>query len=127
MAQVHLFYRPSPFDHSQPSFDTILSSSPRLLIASLLVFLIVQQIDLRLFSYLRQKFQRLPLSLRNACSLSATQFLDTVLFSILGLWGLVAHLFDVIVISSLIKLAVIGLMSPLVHFSKRFVPTKERL
>lgn len=124
MAQIHLFYYPSPFDTSQSSFDAILSPSPRLLAASLCVFWIVQQIDLRLFGYLKQRYQRISLSLRNAFSLSATQFLDTLLFSIFGLWGIVAHLSDIILVSFLIKLIVIALMSPLVHFSKRFVPEK---
>jgi queuosine precursor transporter len=125
MAQIHLFYRPSPFDTSQGSFNAILSASPRLLAASLGVFFIVQQIDLKLFGYLKQKFQRLPLTLRNAFSLSTTQFLDTVLFSIFGLWGLVAHLSDIILVSFLIKLVVIALMSPLIHFSRRFISSKE--
>jgi hypothetical protein len=121
MAQIHLFYLSSPFDTSQPAFEAILSSSPRLLAASLVVSVFVQQIDLRLFGMLKEKFQILPLSLRNAFSVSTTQFLDTFLFSILGLWGLVAHLSDIILISFLIKLLVIALMSPLMHFSKRFV------
>jgi queuosine precursor transporter len=121
MSQIHLLYRPSPFDTTQTSFESILSSSPRLLAASLGVFLFVQQIDLRLFGYLKQKCQRIPLSLRNALSLSTTQLLDTFLFSVLGLWGLIAHLWDVILISFLIKLSVIALMTPLMHFSKKFI------
>ncbi|MBS0604361.1 MAG: queuosine precursor transporter [Verrucomicrobia bacterium] len=122
MAQIHLLYTPSPLDTTHPAFDSILSSSPRLLIASLAVFFIVQQIDLRLFGWIKEKCNRVPLALRNAGSLVATQFLDTVLFSFLGLWGLVASLFDIILVSFLIKLAVIALMTPLIQFSKRFAP-----
>jgi uncharacterized integral membrane protein (TIGR00697 family) len=121
MAQIHLFYLASSFDTSQQAFEVVLSSSPRLLATSLIVFILVQQIDLHLFGIFKKKFQFLPLSLRNAFSVSITQFLDTFLFSILGLWGLVAHLSDIILISFLIKLLVIALMSPLMHFSKRFV------
>ncbi len=121
MAQMHLFYIPSPFDKTQGAFESILSASPRLLAASLAVFVFVQQIDLRLFGLLKDKFKTFPLSLRNAFSVSITQFLDTFLFSIFGLWGLVAHLSDIILMSFLIKLLVIVLMSPLIHFSKRFV------
>jgi uncharacterized integral membrane protein (TIGR00697 family) len=122
MAQIHLIYLPSPFDTTQHSFTEILTPVPRLLIASLAVFFIVQQIDLRLFEYIKKRFKHRSLSLRNAVCLSTTQFLDTVLFSFFGLWGLVAHLFDIILVSFLLKLIVIGLMSPLVHFSKRFAP-----
>jgi uncharacterized integral membrane protein (TIGR00697 family) len=117
MVQIHLVYLPSPFDTTHASFNAILAPSPRLLAASLTVFFLVQQVDLRLFGWLKG-----PLVVRNAAALTASQFLDTFLFSVLGLWGLVAHLFDIIVISFLVKLLVIALMSPLVHFSRRFVP-----
>jgi hypothetical protein len=123
MAQIHLFYTPSPFDTSHAAFDTVLSSSPRLLFASLSVFFIVQQIDLRLFGYLKEKCHRVPLSIRNGSCLILTQFLDTALFSVLGLWGLVASLSDIIIVSFLIKIIVIALMTPFIHFSRRFVHT----
>ena len=122
MAKVHLLYLPSSFDTTQSAFETILSASPRLLLASLAVFFLTQQIDLRFFSYLKRRFSTSPLTLRNGISVVTTQFLDTVLFSFLGLWGIVSHLYDIILISFLIKLVVIALMSPLIHFSKRFLP-----
>jgi uncharacterized integral membrane protein (TIGR00697 family) len=122
MTQIHLLYKPSPYDTAHPSFEAILSLSPRILIASLCVFFLVQQIDLRLFGHLKEKFLRIPLSIRNAFCVGTTQFLDTFLFSIAGLWGLVANLSDIILVSFLIKLLVIALMSPLIHFSKRFAP-----
>ncbi len=118
MAQIHLFYLPSPFDASQGAFKSILGWSPRLFGASLFVFFLVTHIDLRLFGMLKD---RLPLSIRNGLSVTISEFLDTLLFSILGLWGIVAHLSDVILVSFLIKFCVIALMSPLIHFSRRFV------
>ncbi len=121
MAQIHLLYMPSPFDTTHPSFSIILSPSWRLLFASTAAFFIVQQIDLRVFGYLKNKFHSLPLALRNAVSATSTQFLDTLLFSFLGLWGLVASLSDIILVSFLIKVLVIALMTPLTLFSKRFI------
>jgi len=115
-AKIHLLYIPSPYDTAHPSFLEILTPSPRLLIASLGVFLIVQRIDLLLFEYLKP----VPLALRNVLSISASQFLDTLLFSIFGLMGLVENLFDIIVISFLIKLIAVFLMAPLTHFARRF-------
>jgi uncharacterized integral membrane protein (TIGR00697 family) len=123
MAQMHLFYLPSSSDAAHAAFDAILSPSPRLLVASLGVFLLVQQIDLRLFGWLKE---RMPLVFRSAICAALSQFLDTLLFSIVGLWGIVAHLSDVILISFLIKVLVIALMSPLIHFSKRFVAVGSR-
>lgn len=121
MAQIHLFYQPSPYDTTHAAFSTILSPSWRLLFASVAAFFIVQQIELRLFGYLKLKFRSIPLVARNAVSTVSTQFLDTLLFTLLGLWGLVANLSDVILMSFLIKVAVIALMTPLILFSKRFI------
>jgi uncharacterized integral membrane protein (TIGR00697 family) len=121
MGQMHLYYIPSPFDTTQGAFQTILSSSPRLLAVSLAVFIFVQQIDLKLFGLLKKKLPSLPLSFRNGFSVGIIEFLDTFLFSVLGLSGLVAHLSDIILISFLIKLLVIALLTPLIHFSHRFV------
>lgn len=125
MAQIHLLYLPSPYDTAHPAFQSILSLSSRLLVASLGVFIFVQRIELKLFGFLREKFHILPLSLRNGLSVSMAQFLDTFLFSLFGLWGVVANLTDVIVISFLIKLVIIALMSPLIHFSRRFISNSE--
>jgi uncharacterized PurR-regulated membrane protein YhhQ (DUF165 family) len=47
-----------------------------------------------------------------------TQLLDTILFSLLGLYGLVANIWQIIIISYLIKLFAIGIATPLVGFSK---------
>lgn len=125
MANLHLLYQPSPFDTGHEAFEKILSSSSRLLFASLGVFVLVQQIEVRFFSYLKEKCSLIPLTLRNAISTSSTQLLDTFLFSVLGLWGLVANLFDIILISFSLKIMIIALMSPLIHFSKRFAPVKS--
>lgn len=121
MGQFHLFYQPSPLDTTQSAYAAILSPTPRLLTASLTSFLIVQHFDLRLFGALKKNWSEVPLTLRNAVSLTISQLLDTVLFTFLGLWGHVSHLFDVILISFQVKLLIIALMSPLIHFSKRFV------
>ena len=102
MSQLHLLYTPNSYDSTQGAFETLLSPSPRLMAASLLVFFLVQQIDLRLFNLLKQRFSNF--SLRHVGALVCSQLIDTVLFSLLGLWGLVADLFDIIVISFLIKL-----------------------
>ncbi|MBS0620625.1 MAG: queuosine precursor transporter [Verrucomicrobia bacterium] len=121
MSQIHLLYRPSFFDVSQSAFETILSSSPRLLAVSIAVFFVVQKIDLLLFNLLKKKWESLSFTLRSNLTLASTQLVDTVLFSILGLGGLVTHLFDIIAVSFFVKLIVIAAMTPLVHASKRWI------
>jgi uncharacterized integral membrane protein (TIGR00697 family) len=125
MAEIHLFYLPSQEDTAHPGYQAILSSSPRLLFASIGVFFIVQQIDLRLFNYVKEKLSKLPLGLRNALVLSSSQLIDTILFSLFGLWGLVSSLTDIILVSFGIKLVIIALLSPTIALSKRLIPTNK--
>ena len=122
MSQVHLLYAPISSDTTHPAFAQIFSSSPRILFASLFTFFLVQRLDLLLFSHLKGK-----LPIRIATSLVLSQFLDTVLFSFLGLYGIVESVFDIIAVSFLIKCIIILLSSPFTLFSKRFVKNEVSL
>jgi hypothetical protein len=120
MAQIHLAYLPSPSDSTHGSFTTIFSSSPRIFIASIAVYFIVQQIDLTFFSWLKRKLEGRRFPLRLGISLFLSQAIDTVLFSYLGLYGLVASLFDIILVSLIVKWIAIGCSAPFTVFAKRF-------
>jgi uncharacterized integral membrane protein (TIGR00697 family) len=120
MAGVHLLYVPNAGDQTQPAFAAILSATPRLLIASLTTFFIVQQIDVRIYAYLKTALPFLSLSLRNTFSLVISQLLDTTLFSFLGLYGVVSSLGDILFFSFLIKLLIILCMMPLLSLLRRY-------
>jgi uncharacterized integral membrane protein (TIGR00697 family) len=121
MSQVHLFYAPLPADETHRAFFAILSSAPRIAMASILVYYIVQKLDVRFFGWIKHLFKGNYFPVRVALSLIVIQFLDTVLFSFLGLYGLVSSLFDVIALSFLIKCLIIGCSSPITIFAKRFL------
>lgn len=116
MAQIHLLYVPASQDTTQGAFLSIFSSSLRIIFASIATFFVVQQFDIRLFPLLKGS-----LPLRIGLSLFFSQLLDTVLFSLLGLYGLVASVFDIIVVSFLLKCLIILISAPFSAFSKRFV------
>jgi hypothetical protein len=115
-SQIHLSYLPTLLDTTQSAFSSIFASSPRIIMASIATFYLVQQWDVRFFSYLKGS-----LPIRVAISLIFSQLLDTTLFSFLGLYGLVESLFDIIALSFLIKCIIIGVNTPFVLLSKRFV------
>lgn len=117
MSQIHLSYIPSPQDKTQTAYALLLSPAPRLLAASLTAFFIVQRVDLYLFGL----NQRWPFLLRNAFSLVFSQFLDTILFTFLGLWGLVACLSEIIVVSFLVKLSVIASSTSLIALFRPYI------
>lgn len=116
MAQIHLTYIPTSLDTTHTAFATIFSSSTRILFASLATFYLVQQIDVRLFPLLKGK-----LPIRIAISLLLSQLLDTLLFTFLGLYGLVESVFDVILLSFSLKCLIIAASAPFTALSKKMV------
>ena len=102
MAQVHLWYVPSFSDTTQGAFSAVLGYSPRIVAASLFSFYWVQRFDVRFFGWVRG-----DLRTRVMLSLFLSQFIDTVLFSVLGLYGLVESLVDIILVSFLVKCVMI--------------------
>lgn len=116
MSQIHLLYVPTAFDGTQGAFQTIFSSSLRIVAGSIATFYLVQKFDVHFFGLLKGK-----LPVRIAISLFCSQLLDTVLFSFLGLYGIVESIFDVVLVSFLIKCLIIGASSPFAAFSKKVV------
>jgi len=113
MSKIHLLYDPSRFDTTQGAYMLLFSPAFRIVAASVTTLFVVQQLDVKIFGLLKG---RLPV--RVATSLTISQLLDTVLFTFLGLYGLIESPASVIACSFLIKCAVIGLSAPFVSFSK---------
>ena len=118
VSQIHLLFQPSPYDTSQSAYHALLSPSPRLLFASMSVFFAVQQFDIRFFSLLRTFLPNTSFAVRAAIALVASQFLDTFLFSFAGLYGIVASVVDIMIISFAVKLAVIFSFTSFVKWAK---------
>ena len=125
LSQIHLLYIQSSQDSTQKAYETLLSPAPRLLFASLLTFFIVQKIDIHLFSQLKAFMPSLSFELRTFFSLIASQLLDTLLFSYIGLYGLVYSLYDMILLSFVIKAFVICILFPLTYLSRKWIQPKE--
>lgn len=118
VSQVHLFYAPSPHDVTHEAFVSILTQSPRLLVASMGVFFIVQRIDIQLFAFLKKIWPQVGFASRTGITLVFSQLIDTVLFSFAGLYGIVNSMFDIIVVSFLIKLLVIAFSSTAIRWAR---------
>ncbi len=118
---IHLGYIPSKHDTTHQAFFSILSQAPRIFLASVATFFLVQKFDILFFGILKKMAQDRYLTLRIVVSLVLSQLLDTALFSFLGLYGIASSMFDIIVLSFSIKLIVIFTLAPFVKLSKRFV------
>lgn len=119
VSQFHLFYIPNEHDTTHTAYQTILSSSPRLFFASLVSFLVSQQLDLLTFGFLKRTLSIHP-TLRSWVSLALAQLVDTTLFSFLGLYGLVTSLSHIIFISFCVKCVIVTFMAPSLTLARRF-------
>ncbi|MFN0065781.1 MAG: queuosine precursor transporter [Chlamydiales bacterium] len=114
LSQCHLLYQ-SVDEHYAP----LLRLMPRLLFASLATFLVVQLFDLTLFSRLH-----LSLVARTGITMVFSETLDTLLFSFLGLWGVVESVGEIILFVLSIKFIVIVCNLPFVALSRRIIGTQ---
>lgn len=121
LSQIHLAYAPNQYDVTQAHFSSLLTPMPRIIIASLITSLIVQLIDLSFFGFLRKKTEGRYLTGRITLALILSQSLDTVLFSFLGLYGIVENTLHIMILSLTIKGVVILFSTPFVFLSKRVV------
>jgi uncharacterized integral membrane protein (TIGR00697 family) len=103
VSQIHLLYLPSTNDIHHPHFKALLSPTPRLLLASLTTFFVVQWIDIWLYGVALRKWENISWRWKSAgCSL-ITQALDTALFTTLGLYGLLSEIGSIMLVSYTIK------------------------
>ncbi len=109
---LHLAYQPHPLDTTQAHFIALLQPMPRIIGASFIVYWIVQWLDINLFTILKNKFPHISLTTRSTISIALTQLIDTILFSFLGLYGIVHSLIEIIIVSYSIKLLVLLASTP---------------
>ncbi|MBX9831215.1 queuosine precursor transporter [Candidatus Babeliales bacterium] len=121
MTQLHLAYLPNSYDATQTHFAALLNFMPRIIIASIVTYVLVQLLDTQLYSALKVLFKGRYPFLRNLVSLSCSQSIDTVMFSFLGLYGLVGSITHVIVVSLAIKIIAISLTAPFTTIAQRLM------
>lgn len=121
LSQIHLLYVPNPYDLAHSHFMFLFHPMPRIILASLFTFCVIQLIDLKFFGFLRKKTHGKYLTARTTLALGVSQTLDTLLFSFLGLYGLVASIEHIILLSLAVKGIVIVLSAPFISISKKMI------
>lgn len=93
ISQLWLLYTPSPNDWASGAFHTIFSSTPRIVCASLAVYLLSQLTDVWLYhkwwEWCRKHFgdEKSGLWIRNNGSTMISQLLNTVLYTLFAFYG----------------------------------------
>ncbi|KUJ96516.1 MAG: hypothetical protein XD41_0497 [Desulfonauticus sp. 38_4375] len=104
----------APFWPHEQAFNTILSSTPRIILASFIAYLVSQAHDVWAFHFWKDRFQGRHLWLRNNLSTIVSQVIDTVLFIGIAFYGSMPIL-PIIAGQLIIKWGIALLDTPLVY------------
>lgn len=96
-------YIPNIFDTTHLLYATILLPAPRIIAASLCTDYVAAHIERFVFAVLSQRLHKRFFALRNILTMAISQLFDTVVFSIAGLYGIVASVPHIIITSLSIK------------------------
>lgn len=97
MISISLVFQPSTraetaefSDNIHSAFDTLFNFTPRFVFGSLLAYYISQTFDVWIFHFIREKTSGKHLWLRNNISTMSSQAIDTLVYSLVVWWGVVA-------------------------------------
>jgi len=138
-SQLWLLFTPSENDFAMTSMQTIFSNTPRLMMASLVVYAIVQVIDVWLYHAWWKLTQKLTgkhrsfLWLRNNGSTMISQLANTILYTIFAFWGVYPNetIWQIIISSYAIFFIISLIDTPFIYFAriigekKKFVYSEE--
>ena len=127
ISQSWMLYTPSVNDFARPSIETIFSNTPRLMLASLIVYAICQKFDVWAyhkwwaFTEKRCGDARAFLWLRNNGSTMISQALNTVLYSFGAFWGMydITTLIHICISSYVIFIVTSLADTPAVYLARR--------
>ena len=121
MSQLILKYTPNEFDFAQTSLATVFSFIPRIVLASLIAYLISQHLDVWIYSTLKRKTKGKYLWLRNNASTWTAQLIDSFLFTMIAFFGVFPNLFKLFLFTYLIKIVIAVIDTPFLYLSKHIV------
>ncbi len=114
MSQFHLLYLPASQDQYDGLYTQLFSVTPRLLLASIIAFALSQQIDVHGFHFISKLYPQLSWKIRNMLTITFSQAVDTLLFTLLGLYGVLSPLLPLMLMSYSVKLLLVFLL-PFLH------------
>jgi uncharacterized integral membrane protein (TIGR00697 family) len=124
-AAIHL--PTAPFFGAQAEFETILSGSFRVTIASLISYLVSQNLDVFVFHKLKEKHGSKKLWIRNNLSTASSQLIDTTVFILIAFYGTMplGALIGMVATQYIFKFIVALIDTPLVYLFVK-IAKKER-
>jgi queuosine precursor transporter len=117
----------APVFGEQASFETILNGSFRVVVASLISYMISQNLDVFVFGQLKAKHGQKKLWLRNNASTMTSQLIDTTIFIVIAFYGTMplAVLGGLIFTQYVFKFLASVVLTPVVYLLVGFVKKQE--
>ncbi len=135
ISQSWLLYSPSENDFVMSGIETVFTNTPRLMLASLIVYVIVQKFDVwayhKWWKFTEKKFgdKKKYLWLRNNASTLISQFLNSLLFTFAAFYGIypLKTLFSIIISGYAIFIVTSLVDTPVVYLARYIFSKKEAL
>ena len=119
--QIALYFVPAADDFAQPHLSALFGFMPRIVLASMVAYLVSQLHDVWAFHAIKERTGGRLLWLRNNASTMVSQLLDSAIFCTIAFWGMFPmNVFMEILLSTyIIKVIVAGLDTPFIYLAKR--------
>lgn len=128
--QLILLFTPNANDYIHESLKVVFSLVPRITVASLIGFVISQNLDVFLYHFIWSKTgnTKAKLWLRNNGSTLTSQAIDTVIFTTIAFWGVYPpNVFFSILITTYVFKAIVAILdTPFMYWARKIVPISER-
>jgi len=125
---IAINFNPHPEDFAQNALQTIFGYMPRILLASLIAFIVSQFTDVYVFDKIKTKLPSNKfLWVRNNLSTILSQAIDTAIFVPIAFLGKVSAevLIGLLISTYIIKIIVAILDTPFIYLIKKIEPIKE--
>ena len=114
LIQISLYWPKAPFWNNEAAFQSILGSTTRIMVASVVAYLVSQFHDVWAFHFWKKKTNDRHLWLRNNLSTAVSQFLDSFIFITIAFYG-VTPIWPLILGQWIIKIVIALLDTPVVY------------
>ena len=118
--QVMLLFSPDSHDSMHPALSQVFGLYPRIVVGSLIAYLVSQLHDVWAFHMWKKKTRGKYLFLRNNASTWVSQGIDTVIFCFIAFWGVVPpHVFWSIMWTTYVFKVLVGALdTPFIYFGR---------
>lgn len=125
-SQFILLMQPAEYDTVHDGMQSIFSFAPRIVLASLIAYLISQFHDIWAYHAIRKLTRNRLLWLRNNASTWTSQLIDSVTFSLIAFVGVfpLKIVGQIILSTYLLKIIVAAIDTPFLYLSYRFLPAE---